>query len=160
MDHEQAVLGHWRVGLANALDGSEDSLITREAATFWFDAEHPMPELRQAAIEEVDRLIDNGLTWDRVRELLHAPQDPGRVEEEGAELQGPRDPSEPVWDDDWENGMIEDDKQAHQDDAQWAMALSAPSVQAVLDAPILGAAGDDANEVAEADAARERMKSL
>ena len=158
--HEQAVLGHWRCGLANALDGSEDSWITREAATFWFDAEHPMPELRQAAIEEVDRLIDNGLTWDRVRELIHAPQDPGRVEEEGAELEGPRDPSDPLWDDDWENGMIEDDKQAHQDDAQWAMALSAPSVQAVFDAPVLGAAGDDANEVVEADAARERMKSL
>ena len=119
-----------------------------------------MSELRRAAIEEVDSLIDKGLTWDRVRELIQNPRDPGIVENEGAELEGVRDPSDPLWDDDVEKGMMEDERQAHEDDAQWAMALSAPGVQTVLDALILGAAGDDPNEVAEADHARERMKML
>ncbi|MCP3884750.1 MAG: hypothetical protein GY700_04595, partial [Propionibacteriaceae bacterium] len=158
--HEHAVTGHWRVGLANALDGSEDSWITREAANFWFDAEHPMPELRQKAIDEVDTLIDNGLTWDRVREVIQTPRDPGILEHEGAELDGPRDPSDPLWDDDWGKSHVEDDRHSHEDDAQWAMVLSAPGVQSALDAPIVGAEGDDVNEVAEAEHARQRMKLL
>ncbi len=79
VSHEQAVLGNLRVAVANVMDGSEDNLITRYAASCWFDAEHKMPQLRQAAIEEVDRLIDEGRTWDRARELIRGPPDPGRA---------------------------------------------------------------------------------
>ena len=33
--HEQAVHGHWRNGMANKLDGSEDRFIDRDARILW-----------------------------------------------------------------------------------------------------------------------------
>lgn len=57
-DHQQGLRGHKKVGLNNALDGSEDGLITREARVFWLEAD--MSNARTAALAEVDALVDSG----------------------------------------------------------------------------------------------------
>ena len=52
VDHEVALLGHWRVGSANPLDGSEEGWIAREA--LMLSQACDMPAARSQAILEVD----------------------------------------------------------------------------------------------------------
>ena len=60
--HEAAAAGFKKVGLANALDGSEDHLICREAKTFW--EELRMRERRRDALGDVEMEVQAGrLRW-------------------------------------------------------------------------------------------------
>ena len=60
--HEQAVRGHWSNGLANALDGSEDKLISREARSFWDELK--MEDERERIIRDVvDEFRAGRLPW-------------------------------------------------------------------------------------------------
>ena len=60
--HKQATAGFKRVGVTNALDGSEDQEISREARTFWDDGN--MKAERASAVADVDDEVDAGrLKW-------------------------------------------------------------------------------------------------
>ncbi len=60
--HEAAARGFKKVGLANALDGSEDALICREALQFW--EELGMAAIRQEVMHDVDVEVAAGrLDW-------------------------------------------------------------------------------------------------
>lgn len=114
VDHSQGLRGHWRVGMANALDGSEDGDICREAHQFWQLCN--MPEERRKAIAEVNQRVDSGELssfpgdWRKV--IVH-PADAGVVEEEGAELEGELEKDECVWE---EAEQVADEKKTDEDD--------------------------------------------
>ena len=60
--HEQAVEGHWRNGMANNLDGSEDRFIDRGCRVFW--DENKMEEVRDKVIKDtVDEYKAGRLPW-------------------------------------------------------------------------------------------------
>ena len=60
--HVDAAKGYWRTGTLNALDGSEDNLICREAKVYWDRLDMPAKRLR--VIEEIDEEIEKGrLRW-------------------------------------------------------------------------------------------------
>ena len=154
VDHEVPRLGHWRVGLANRLDGSEDSLLTREALAFWHACD--MPAARPQAIQEVDAAIEAGdvrgfADWPR---LIQHPEDCGIVEDEGAELEGDLEPGEAAFD--------EEDRRALEDAeelAEWASeALGSASVAAL--GPLQVLPEDDPASVDEATVAAKRVQQL
>ena len=94
LDHGQGVSGHKRTALSIALDGSEDSLISREALECWNALN--MPEERLRAIADVDAKVESGLTLDDWRSLVVHPDDPG-IQEEGAEFEGELEENENLW---------------------------------------------------------------
>ena len=60
--HLQAADGFKKVGITNALDGSEDDLVCREARSYWNALS--MPEMRASAVADVDCEVDAGrLSW-------------------------------------------------------------------------------------------------
>ena len=60
--HEQAVEGHWRNGMANKLDGSEDRFIDRGARIFW--DENNMKEVRAKVVRDTVHEFEAGrLPW-------------------------------------------------------------------------------------------------
>lgn len=152
LDHEGARLGHWRVGLANKLDGTEDHMITREALLFWNAC--GMREARQHAIDEVDAAIAAGdlqsfTDWTKV---IRHPQDCGIIEDEGAEFEGDLEPGEGVCEDEDERAL-EDAEEARLWDADEAASVAQASALAVLPT-------DDPAEVEEASVAAKRLEQL
>jgi hypothetical protein len=107
--HEQAVHGHWRNGMANKLDGSEDRFIDREARIFW--DENNMAEVRLQVVKDtVDEFNAGRLPWcyKTVRSLIAPFPKTGHMDEYKA---GQSDEGEPdcsigaCWDD----GISSDD---------------------------------------------------
>ena len=95
IDHMEGVKGHKRTGLSNALDGSEDDQICREALECWNELD--MNNLRKEALAKVDELIrDKGLQMSDWRQLIVHDEDPG-VQEEGEEFEGENMPGEVPW---------------------------------------------------------------
>ena len=56
--HTDAAKGFWKVGLANALDGTEDHRLCREAKVFW--EELAMPQRRAEASMDVEEEVRAG----------------------------------------------------------------------------------------------------
>ena len=150
LDHMGGVAGHKRNALSVALDGSEDHLISREARRLWFDA--GMPEHRQTAIAEVDRLVATGqlssaADW---RKVVRHPNSPGVLQHEGDELEGDLDVGENPWLDDADVSM----QAADAKDAEAAEDIAEASVLAVA------ATSDSKEEVEEAVGAARRLQLL
>ena len=61
--HEGAREGYWRVGQKNALDGSQDHLIVREAQDFWQSLGMPRERARECQIVE-EEFRAGRLRWD------------------------------------------------------------------------------------------------
>jgi hypothetical protein len=129
-----------------ALDGSEDHLVTREARVFWLAADMPME--RRKAIAEVDELVDAGrlTTFSDWHTLIKHPENPGVIEDEGAEFDGDLAEGEDVCNDD-------------------DMDLDAVDLEeeiAPVDQPVdvLVVAGDSLVDVADAVVAAQRLLKL
>ena len=151
VDHEGARLGHWRVGLANKLDGSEDALITREALLFWNACQ--MREARRQAIDEVDAAVDSGdlqsfVDWPK---LIQHPQDCGVVEDDGAEFEGELEPGEAAFE--------EEDKRALED-AEERSLWEAEEASLDNPPPLHIVPSDDPADVEEASVAAKRLEQL
>jgi len=146
VDHTRGMRGHKKVSLNNALDGTDDHLITREARIFWLDAN--MVEERAKAIVEVDALVDTGAITDFAewQQLIRHPEDPGVVEDEGGEFDGDFDEEECMWDDDVEGTMAADDGDLGMLDLDMAVVAALP--------------GDALADVADAVIAARRLQSL
>lgn len=98
-NHAFGARGHLSNGLSNALDGSEDALITRVAGELWRELD--MATLRAQAIADVDAMLDSGAItsfheWDK---LIEHPPDPGinQMSQEGMEFEGELGPGECPW---------------------------------------------------------------
>lgn len=84
VDHEAVAEGHWRVGLANALDGSEDDKLRGDAKDifFKFDA----ATMRQEVLSWACAGAEAGtLAWENIYDYIVHPADAG-VLQEGEEL--------------------------------------------------------------------------
>ena len=98
VDHMQGVEGHKRTGLNNALDGSEDTFITREALEFWNELD--LWKERLKAIAEVDAAIAEGnISFSNWPDFVVHPDTIGH-QPEGAELEGVLCPGEKSWEPD------------------------------------------------------------
>lgn len=97
LDHAMGVRGHLHNGLTNALDGSQDHLITGEARHCWLELD--MAAVREQTLREVDALVDSGAvtTFAEWRSVLRHPDDQGVLWDEGAELEGEVVPGELLW---------------------------------------------------------------
>ena len=85
LDHSEPVEGHWRTGLANALDGSEDGRLARDARQLFFSC--GMAAERARIVAQVrDDVREGKLSWENLYNYVLDPEDPG-VLEEGHELQ-------------------------------------------------------------------------
>jgi hypothetical protein len=146
VDHTRGMRGHKKVGLNNALDGTEDHLISRDARSFWLDAN--MVDERAKAIVEVDGLVDSGAITDFAewQKVIRHPDDPGVVEDEGGELEGEFEDEECVWDDDAGGTMAADDKDIEMIDQDLAVVAALP--------------GDVEADVADAVIAARRLQTL
>ena len=99
LDHTQASRGHWSVGMAVALDGSEDGEISREAKSCWDALD--MFAVRAAVLDEVRQKIAKGEVtgmqdWHL---LVKHPDRTGRLAHEGAELECALAEGERPWSD-------------------------------------------------------------
>lgn len=147
VNHHQASEGHKRVGLSNALDGSEDALICREARLFWVWA--GMAAARERAIAEVDRRIASGelRSFQDFRALILNPGDPGIMEDEGGELEGELEDGEEVWEEDDERAQL---------DREDAAAFEGPPPASAEPEPV----SERRAEAEEASVAVERFEKL
>ena len=70
LDHDAFAEGFKQVGITNALDGSDDHLLTSETLEFWRELD--MPRVREQLIMEVDSEVDSGglRDWSQWRELI------------------------------------------------------------------------------------------
>ena len=145
LDHTAGVAGHKRTGIANALDGSEDHLIRRQAKVCW--NELGMSAIRDAEFKAVEaKVADGSLTWSR--EMLdslveQSPDEDIGVSLEGQEVEGSdsSDSDGDPWDlDDDGDGVSHDSD----DDGGGKGKASAISASTVLDAVVAEAAHDPA----------------
>lgn len=156
LDHTKACRGHKTVGLANALDGSEDGLISREARRFWEALDMPAERLR--AIQSIrDRVASRELTsmedWRSKGVVLHPP-DTGMMMLEGGELEDALDDGEGVCaDEDHLALCAADDRDVENMDSVLATSLEPPGALSVRD-------GDTAEAVAEASTGARRLAAL
>jgi len=100
--HIMASEGYKYTGTTNALDGSEDNLITREAGRFW--KEQGMSKKRDAAVADVKAKFDAGLLpWNfkTVQSLIGAypPRNTLDVVLPGQEDEATEDPEGVPWED-------------------------------------------------------------
>ena len=108
--HLKGVKGHKTNGLSNALDGSEDHLIStsRDAGRLW--REMNMYDARLQAMQEVDAMIDSGsiTSFDEWQKVVVHPSDPGvrGFEGDGCEFEGEDCEGEPAWLTDVERARI------------------------------------------------------
>ena len=157
LDHGVGVAGHLRNGLTVKLDGSQDGRISREAFILW--NELGMAEVRRAAIEEVDSMIDSGeldsiADWAR---LVRHPTDAGVLHEEGDEFEGELDEGEVPWLDDADAAReaAEEDEEGDDDDDGGDGGGPRPPLP-----PPIAEPDDDPDEVADATVAVERLEAL
>ncbi len=152
LDHRRAQRGHYRTGLANRLDGSDDALLTREALDMWREAE--MHVWRPRAINEVDDALQKNpeLSFSNWKQFVRHPEDAG-VYEEGEEFEGALEKGEKLWHDPPDEEEIA--KQALEEEAA---ILALESEDGSSKAVVL--AGDTAEDVDEATRALERIQKL
>ncbi len=155
LDHTQAARGHKRVGLSNALDGSEDHMMTREAAVFW--KELGMADVREKDVFAVRERVRAGeLSWcqDSLRALVDVPVngDMGVFEEEGMEAEGALSDGEDMWDDEAGAASSSGEDEA----AQRKQALAAVSKDAI----VVAQEGDAPEDIAAAGTFLDRRVAL
>jgi hypothetical protein len=155
LNHGQGVSGHYRNGLANNLDGSQDHLLSREAAALWKDA--LMPALRAEALAEVDAKIASGqlTSFTQWQTLIVHPDDPGMILDEGAEFEGVLEDGEPVYLEDGEEDVINAENDLDGQDEEEGGDSSVAIASAVIAEP-----GDDPAQVKDAVAALQRLEVL
>ena len=143
--HDQAVKGHTYTFLTNALDGSEDKLVSREALECWLALD--MPRVRQEVMEQVDTfLAAGGRTIDQWTELIEHPADPGVMRYEGQEFEG--DLEGPSWqDEDFDALVAEDNRETEEAGVQPKTLVTAEP-------------GDSPAAVVVADVAAKRLEDL
>jgi hypothetical protein len=152
LNHIAGVKGHKRTGLSNALNGSEDHLLTREAGQFWHSL--GMSALRDIAVEQVEEQYRAGkLSWTQeVIDSLREPFPNGIVGEmrEGQEVDGNLSEGENPWDSENEDELVTDEEAS-------APSASAPSTSAVAVVPI---EGDTPEEIDSAERFAKRLGIL
>lgn len=147
LDHGQVAAGHRRTALSIALDGSEDSAVSREALECWQALN--MPAVRRDLIAEVEEKVASGLwTFANWRAVVQHPVNPGVLADEGMEFEG--DVEGKCWEGE------EDEKQLAADDAE-VLGSDAAAVEGPI-VPQLP--GDSIVAVAEADASAKRLLLL
>ena len=108
--HLKGVAGHKNNGLSNALDGSEDHLISTslDAGKLW--QEMNLHDARQQAKVEVDEMLASGdiTSFEQWQKLVVHPTDPGvrGMEGDGSEFDGEKDEDLPPWMTDEQRAMI------------------------------------------------------
>ena len=148
LDHEKSSRGFWHTGVANKLDGSEDSFICREALECWNDLD--MCQLRAQVIKEVDSKIDNGeLSFSDWQSIIVHPEEVG-VLSEGHEFEGELEEDERPWLEDGEKDPALEDCIGFDLDSGFE-----PEAVVVHEEP-----GDDPLVLAEATAAARRLERL
>ena len=101
--HAHAADGFKKVGVTNALDGSEDDLVCREARVYW---DHlSMKDVRASAVADVDGEVDAGRlrwTYNDVYSAVCAHPERGHVDYQADDEGSDRDPTESldaaIWD--------------------------------------------------------------
>ena len=85
-NHVRAIEWHKKLCYTNALDGSEDGLISHELLPFWHSAELNMPATREALRMELTAARDAGeiSEWCEIARMLE-PYDAHRALQEGME---------------------------------------------------------------------------
>ena len=113
-DHGHGVRDHKFNGLSNALDDSEDNLLSasRDAGRLW--SELNMHDVRKAAMDEVDKMLEAGeiTTFEDWQKVVVHPADPGvrGFEGDGTELEGTEDIIACAWlGDDERAAILRDD---------------------------------------------------
>ena len=157
LDHIAGVHGHKRNGMANALDGSEDKLIRRQAKVCWESL--GMSSIRDFEVAAVSaKVADGSLTWSR--EMLDTLVEPFSNDDfvgvtvEGQEVEGSSsDGSEdPPW-------VADDgDSEDHSDCGDGGEA-SAIMKASALDC-VVALASDDPAEVEEVKAFAVKKENL
>ena len=100
LPHKESVEGHWRIGLSNALDGSEDDRLARDAGTFWHELQ--MSNLRAREAKYIRSQVMKGqLSWKSVYDVVQHPTDLG-IMREGQEMEGEMGDGVA-----WEDGSLE-----------------------------------------------------
>ena len=150
VDHGTAVTGHWRTGLSNKLDGSEDHMITREARLMWQEGD--MKNVRLRAMQEVDERVAAGeiKEFSDWQKLIVHPGDPGVQADEGAELCGEACADDMPW------ATEADEKVLAEDDAAVLDMREQEPAPVVVEAK----AGDAPEDVEEASHAARRLELL
>jgi hypothetical protein len=152
LNHIAGVKGHKRTGLSNALNGSEDHLLTREAGQFWHSL--GMSAVRDIAVEQVEEQYRAGkLSWTQeVIDSLREPFPNGIAGEmrEGQEVDGNLSEGENPWDSENEDELVTDEEAS-------APSASAPSTSAVAVVPI---EGDTPEEIDSAERFAKRLGIL
>ena len=97
INHESSRLGHWRVGLTNALNGDEDKMMRGQAEKCWND--EAMWNVRTEARLEVEAAVKDGTvkSFEDWRALVRHPVDPGVLHSEGSELESQLEENELPW---------------------------------------------------------------
>jgi hypothetical protein len=152
LDHSAGVKGHKRTGLSNALNGSEDHLLTREAGQFWHSL--GMSALRDIAVEQVEAQHRAGkLSWTQeVIASLREPFPNGIAGEmrEGQEIDGDLSDGEDPWDSEVEDDLVTDDE---------ASAVVKPSGECSATA-VVPIEGDTPQEIDSAERFAKRLGIL
>lgn len=156
--HLNAAKGFKRTGITNALDGSEDLLIVREAGHFWNSLN--MPAQRSAALHDVSVEIEaERIKWTfaEVYSLVSDFPKTGHldqlVEFQDDELVIEDGSCEPVWDEDAEEGQG-DANDFHGDGKQ----ASTPSMVMDAEAPSASLSAIQAEEVIKHSSRRDALK--
>ena len=131
LNHIAGVKGHKRTGLSNALNGSEDHLLSREAGQFWHSL--GMSALRDIVVEQVEEQYRAG-KLSRTQEVIDSLREPfpngiaGEMRE-GQEVDGNLSEGENPWDSENEDELVTDEEAS-------APSASAPSTSAVAVVPL------------------------
>lgn len=149
LNHIAGVKGHKRTGLSNALNGSEDHLLTREAGQFWHSL--GMSALRDIAVEEVKEQYKAGkLSWTQeVIASLREPFPNGIAGEmrEGQEIDGHLSDDEDPWDSEIEDELVTDEE-------------ASADVKASADVAVVPIEGDTPEEIDSAERFARRLGTL
>lgn len=153
LNHVAAVEGHWRTGLSNKLDGTEDHMIIREARELWLEAD--MRNVRLRAMAEVEARVAAGEIkefgdWEAL--IVH-PDDAGILHDEGAELVAVKDPEDKSW-------ITAEDEQLIIDDEADVLNQLAQATAAQPEVVVVAQAGDGEQDVADANKAASRLALL
>ena len=158
LDHVRGASGHKRNGLNVRLDGSEDHMLSRMARQMWFEAN--MPSVRTETLRVVQEAWNTGrvASFADYGELLVHPEDPGVLQDEGAELEGDLLPDELPWADEEQQGLVDADNNDVMADQAGASSKEEASNQAAM--VIHEMPGDKAEDIVDAVVSAKRLAML